>query len=142
MYALMAIPSMYALMAIPSMYERGIAINVPSRAPSLLMAIPSRARERVSKREAGFFLSNIPYSLKSTKYHPWQYGCRENYHAKTWDEGTVQGLLDWFEVDLGSPSFRLFRLICVLCVFLCVSRASLFLTGTAALYRVCSTGLR
>ena len=37
---------------------------------------------------------------------------------------TVQALLDWFEVDLGSPSFPLFRLICVLCVFLCSTPAS------------------
>jgi len=29
---------------------------------------------------------------------------------------TVQGLLGWFEVDLGFTSFRLFRLICVFCV--------------------------
>jgi len=31
---------------------------------------------------------------------------------------TVQGLLDWFEVDLGFPKLVLFRLICVFCVFL------------------------
>jgi len=37
---------------------------------------------------------------------------------------TVQGLLDWFEVDLGSPSFCSFRLICVLCVFLFSTPAS------------------
>jgi len=30
---------------------------------------------------------------------------------------TVQGLLDWFEVDLGFPELFLFRLICVLSVF-------------------------
>ena len=37
---------------------------------------------------------------------------------------TVQGLLDWFEVDLGFPELFLFRLICVLSVF--VSMLSLF----------------
>jgi len=44
--------------------------------------------------------------------------------SETWMDGfldgycsTVQGLLDWFEVDLGFSEF-LFRLICVLCVFL------------------------
>jgi len=31
---------------------------------------------------------------------------------------TVQGLLDWVEVDLGFPELVLFRLICVFCVFL------------------------
>jgi len=31
---------------------------------------------------------------------------------------TVQGLLVWFEVDLGFPALVLFRLICVFCVFL------------------------
>jgi len=31
---------------------------------------------------------------------------------------TVQGLLDWFEVDLGFPELVLFGLICVFCVFL------------------------
>jgi len=29
---------------------------------------------------------------------------------------TVQGLLDWFEVDLGFPELVMFRLICVLSV--------------------------
>jgi len=36
---------------------------------------------------------------------------------------TVQGLLDWFEVDLGFTKLCLFRLICVLCV--CMSRSLL-----------------
>jgi len=31
---------------------------------------------------------------------------------------TVQGLIDWFEVDLGFPELFVFRLICVLSVFL------------------------
>jgi len=31
---------------------------------------------------------------------------------------TVQGLLDWFEIDLGFPEPFLLRLICVLSVFL------------------------
>ena len=30
---------------------------------------------------------------------------------------TVQGLFDWFEVDLGFPELVLFRLICILSVF-------------------------
>jgi len=36
---------------------------------------------------------------------------------------TVQGLLDWFEVDLGFTKLCLFRLICVVCV--CMSRSVL-----------------
>ena len=36
---------------------------------------------------------------------------------------TVQGLLDWFEVDLGFPALVLFRLICVLSVMLLNSAA-------------------
>ena len=49
---------------------------------------------------------------------------------------TVQGLLDWFEVDLGFPSFHLFKSICVFCVFLFSTPAShspLVLFGHSAL---------
>jgi len=50
--------------------------------------------------------------------------------------GTVQGLLDWFEVDLRFPELVLFRSICVLSVFLSPtlsSRSSLVLYGRLAL---------
>ena len=49
---------------------------------------------------------------------------------------TVQGLLDWFEVDLGFPELVFFRLICVLSVFLSPtlsSRSPLVLFGRLAL---------
>jgi len=36
---------------------------------------------------------------------------------------TLQGLLDWFEVDLGFPVLVLFRLICVFCVCLFLSHS-------------------
>ena len=82
---------------------------------------------------------------------------------------TVQVLLDWFEVDLGFTELSFIQIdLCVLCDFVLYSRVSLsscpfldilhclpravgvplesalnlFLMGTAALYRVCSTGLR
>ena len=44
---------------------------------------------------------------------------------------TVQGLRDWFEVDLGFPELVVFRLNCVFCVFLfCIpSRSPLVLFG-------------
>ena len=47
--------------------------------------------------------------------------------------GTVQGLLDWFEVDLGVTELSFIHETYL---------TSLLLMGTAALYRVCSTGLR
>jgi len=52
---------------------------------------------------------------------------------------TVQGLLDWFEVDLASPSFCLFRLISVFCVFLfsTPSHSPLVLFRTPALLPPC-----
>jgi len=50
---------------------------------------------------------------------------------------TVQGLLDWFEVDLGFSELVLFRLICVLCVFLisiAITISSLVFSGTDCIY--------
>ena len=51
---------------------------------------------------------------------------------------TVQGLLDWFEADLGGTKLPLFRLICVLYVFSLFSLSScssLALFGRLALPR-------
>jgi len=48
---------------------------------------------------------------------------------KTFFDGycsTVQGLLDWFEVDLGFTELSFFQIdLCVLCVFVLYSRVSL-----------------
>jgi len=56
---------------------------------------------------------------------------------------TWQSSLDWVEIHLGAHPASSFRELFVYCLFwlspfICI----LFLMGTAALYRVCSTGLR
>ena len=57
-------------------------------------------------------------SLKQSHCHKLQHIAT---HCNTFFDGycsTVQGLLDWFEVDLGFTELHFFKLICVFCVFL------------------------
>jgi len=44
--------------------------------------------------------------------------CPLREHLFDWTCVTVQGLLDWYEVDLGFTKFHFFRLMRVLCAFL------------------------
>ena len=57
-------------------------------------------------------------------YVPW--ACGSRFFFNDGYCSTVQGLLDWFEVDLGFTELSFIQIdLCVLCVFVLYSRVSL-----------------
>ena len=82
-------------------------------------------------RYVGLFCRYVGLFIRTHPVHNWLYSNSVNcaVSCASFLDGycsTVQGLLDWFEVDLGFTELLFIQIdLCVLCVFVLYSRVSL-----------------